>query len=344
MNVLSLFDGISAGQVALNRLGIKYDNYYASEIDKYAIQITQKNYPKTIQLGDITKVNGYDLPKIDLILAGPPCQDLSIAKKNRQGLDGSRSGLFWEFVRILKEVKPANFLVENVASMSIDDCKIMSAALGVLPVKINSSLLSAQNRKRYYFTNIKGDGDMFGSIGQPKDKGILLKDILESGYVNVDKTIHPITASYYKAGKANFKERKGHRRQGVSTVRIGQLGKGGQGDRVYSIDGKSVSLSANGGGRGAKTGLYQIPHGFMKESYKKVDKYPTLCGQNPDTKYKIEDSNCIRKLTPIECERLQTFDDNYTKGISNSQRYKVIGNSWTVDVICHILKGLKEAN
>ena len=301
MNVLSLFDGISAGQIALNRLGIKYDNYYASEIDKYAIQITQKNFPKTIQLGDVSKINGYNLPKIDLMLAGPPCQDLSIAKKNRQGLDGARSGLFWEFTRILKEVKPKYFLVENVASMSIDDCKIISSALGVLPIKINSALVSAQSRKRYYWTNIKGDGDMFGGIGQPKDKGILLKDILE------DKPdIAPVKSKTVRVGG---------RGSGINdkynwnTIKIGFLNKGGQGDRIYSIDGKSVSINSQSGGTGSHTGLYSIK-----------DK--------------------IRKLSPIECERLQTIPDNYVAGISNTQRYKAIGNSWTVDVICHLLSHL----
>lgn len=275
MRVLSLFDGISGTQVALKNLGITPEVYYASEIDKYAIQITQKNFINTIQIGDVCKVNGSDYKNIDLMTWGSPCQDLSVAKKDRQGLSGSRSSLFYEAVRILKEVKPKYWLMENVYSMRKEDKKNISDILGVEPTMINSSLLTAQNRKRLYWTNIP-------TITQPNDKKICLKDILED--------------------KLN-----GNTFNGVK--RIGHFNSGGQGDRIYSPMGKSVTLSANGGGRGAKTGLYDI-------------------------------SGVIRKLTPIECERLQGFEDNYTLGISNTQRYKCLGNAFTVPVIEHILQGI----
>jgi len=170
INVLSLFDGISCGQIALNKIGVEYENYFASEIDKHAIQITQKNYPNTIQLGSITELDGNKLPKIDLLFGGSPCQDLSRAKTDGDGLNGERSGLFWEFVRLLKETKPKYFLLENVV-MKKEWADIISNELGVEPIEINSNLVSAQNRRRLYWTNIP-------NIEQPKDKGITLGDII----------------------------------------------------------------------------------------------------------------------------------------------------------------------
>ena len=170
MNVLSLFDGMSCGQIALEKAGIKVDNYFASEIDKYAIQVTQKNYPNTKQIGSVTEVRGEDLPNIDLLFGGSPCQDLSKAKTDGEGLYGERSGLFWEYVRLLKELKPTYFLLENVV-MKKEWADIISNELGVKPIEINSNLVSAQNRRRMYWTNIP-------SIEQPKDKGITLGEII----------------------------------------------------------------------------------------------------------------------------------------------------------------------
>jgi site-specific DNA-cytosine methylase len=170
MNVLSLFDGISCGQIALNRACINYDNYFASEIDRNAIKITQKNYPKTKQIGSVIGVNGDNLPKIDLLIGGSPCQDLSNANPDGKGLDGSRSGLFWEYIRLFKDLKPKYFLLENVV-MKKEWIDIISQELGVEGVEINSNLVSAQNRRRIYWTNIP-------NVGQPKDKGILLRDII----------------------------------------------------------------------------------------------------------------------------------------------------------------------
>jgi len=290
-NILSAFDGCSCLQVALGKTGIQYENYFASEIDKYAQKITQKNFPDTIQLGDIHFVSGQRLPKIDLLCGGSPCQDLSIAGK-RKGLKGSRSGLFWEYVRLLKETKPRWFILENVASMSKENRDIITEALGVEPVMINAALVSAQNRKRLFWTNIP--------VEQPEDRKIYLKDVLESG---CDKSL--IVNAKYEIN-ANLKPLV------EKPIRIGQIGKGGQGDRIYSIEGKSVTLSALGGGRGAKTGLYLV---------------------NDD----------VRKLSPVECERLMGLPDNYTKaeGVSATQQYKMIGNGFPSDVIAHILNGAK---
>jgi len=170
MNVLSLFDGMSCGQIALNKLGIKYENYFASEIDKHAIEITMKNYPNTKQIGDVTKIKLSNLPKIDLLIGGSPCQDLSNAKTNGNGLNGERSGLFWEYIKVLKECKPSYFLLENVV-MKKEWADVISKELGCQPIEINSNLVSAQNRRRLYWSNIP-------NISQPKDKGILLKHII----------------------------------------------------------------------------------------------------------------------------------------------------------------------
>lgn len=173
-NVLSLFDGMSCGQIALNRIGIKVDNYFASEIDKNAIKVTMKNYPNTIQVGDVTSLDGTKLPKITLLIAGSPCQDLSRAKVGGRGLSGDKSKLFWEIVRIKEETNPKYFILENV-KMNKENIKIISEALGVEHIEINSNLVSAQNRTRLYWTNIK-------NVTQPIDKKILLSQILETNY------------------------------------------------------------------------------------------------------------------------------------------------------------------
>ena len=310
MNVLSLFDGISAGRVALERAEIKVDKYYASEIDKYAIKVTMNNYPDTIQIGNVYDIDYSKLENIDIVIGGSPCTHWSIAKKDRETTsEGIGFDLFMQFVTAIKKVKPKFFLYENNFSIHKDIKQAISEKLGVQPIMINSALVSGQQRKREYWTNIP-------NITQPKDRGILLKDILESGVPYQEKS-HVLTASYNCAVIWNSLERS-QRSMIAEPVRIGQIGKGGQGDRIYSVYGKSVCLSANGGGRGAKTGLYKI--------------------DLPDGDY------AIRKLTPIECERLQTFKDDYTSGISNTQRYKCLGNSWTVDIIAHILKGMNIKN
>ena len=217
------------------------------------------------------------------------------------------------YVRALKESECKYFLYENNYSIHKNIKSFISEQLGVQPIMINSALVSAQSRKRCYWTNIP-------NIIEPKDKGIIAEDIIESGIpfntVNSKGKINTITASYYKIAENPFSEfgSEKSRQRIAEPIRIGQIGKGGQGQRIYSVYGKSVTLSANGGGQGAKTGLYKI--------------------DLPDGDY------VIRKLSPIEAERCQTLPDNYTEGISNTQRYKCIGNGWTVDIIVHILKGL----
>jgi len=335
MKILSLFDGISCARVACERAGIKVDEYYASEVDKYAIQVSQKNYPDIRQLGSVTDIVAHTEP-FDLLIGGSPCQDLSIAKKNRKGLDGERSGLFWEFVRILKENEPTYFILENVNSMPKEAKALITETLGVEPIMINAALVSAQNRKRLFWTNIPG-------VTLPEDRGILLKDILEE---NVDEKYF---INNYKTNWASdkpideSKEKYKVLRVGgdVPTIRVGQIGKGGQGDRIYSPDGKSVGLSALGGGRGAKTGLYAVPVALRnrgegkKPEYNGTDKANSMTTVQTDSMVEVQSQ--IRKLTPIECERLQGLPDNYTEGISNSQRYKCCGNAFNVDVVAHIL-------
>ena len=307
MKVLSLFDGISCGMLALKRAGVSVEKYDAFEIDKYAIQISKKNFPEIVHhgnvfYGDFTQFEGYDL-----LIGGSPCTYWSIAKKNREiNPNGEGFRLFMEYVRALKESKCRYFLYENNNSIHKNIKDEISKYLGIQPIMINSSLVSAQQRKRCYWTNIP-------NVTQPENKGILLNDILDNAVGWQDKS-YCMTASYSGAIFSNTLERK-QRTVAAVPIRIGQYGKGGQGQRIYSVRGKSVTLSANGGGQGAKTGLYKI--------------------DLPDGDY------VIRKLTPIEAERLQTLPDDYTAGISNTQRYKCIGNAWTADVIAHILRGLK---
>lgn len=389
INVLSLFDGISSGQIALERVNIPINTYYASEIDKYAIQVTQKNYPNTIQLGDVTKIDFKQFEgKVDLLIGGSPCQDLSIAGK-RKGLAGERSGLFYKYVEALQTIKPKYFLLENNVGMPNEAYEEISRLMGCYPVMINSALVSAQSRKRYYWTNIgEKEYDLFGfptcTIPQPKDKHIFLQDVLIDGLAYIDKSYcitakegngstweyslkkkrrtqiaQPIVYNKYnniynteksftltsnpanitsKGGQAVLYQLPRGKNQGgikkdksptltsnsweynnfyCKPIQIGCLNESNsQANRIYSVNAKSVTLKSNGGGGGANTGLYKV--------------------NLPDGDY------LIRKLYPIECERLQTLPDNYTEGISNTQRYKCIGNGWTVDVIAHIFSFLKE--
>jgi DNA (cytosine-5)-methyltransferase 3A len=304
MNVLSLFDGISVGRLALERCGIEVDKYYASEIDENAIRISAKNYSNIIRLGDVTKVNyNYDVlhtesfgiwncGKIDLLIGGSPCSSWSFSGK-RQGLEGE-SGLFLDYVRLLNEVKPTYFLLENV-NMKKEWLNLISNYLNVNPIFINSSLLSAQDRKRWYWTNIP-------NIPQIENKNIYFKDILEN---NVDSKYY-LKESIYNRFEMNNNYL-------LKTEKSNVIGKFSdyQGDRVFDINGKASSLSANGGNNGG--GGCNI----------------------------IINNGKFRRITPLEAERLQTLPDNYTEGISETARYKVIGNSWTVDIISHILKNIK---
>lgn len=286
MQVLSLFDGISCGRVALERVRIPVDKYYAYEIEETAIKISKKNYPDIIHGGDVTKEDFTKYKGIDLLIGGSPCQSLSITcSKTREHLDG-KSKLFFEFVRAMEEAQPKYFLFENVASMNEESKKIISERLGCEPILIDSNCFSAQDRPRYYWTNIPVN------IYGVKESGLVLSDILES---DVDE-------KYYYNCDYDFL---------------------GFDKKVCAI------LHING-------------HDIIKRVNNKGFKCQTLtavCGGNQQRKVLL--NGRVRKLTPIEYERLQTLPDNYTQGVADGARYKAIGNGWTVDVIAFILSFLK---
>ena len=337
---LSLFDGISCGQEALKKAGISTRIYLASEIEKYPKQITRKNHPLTVQLGDVTKVVADDLPHVNLLMGGSPCQGFSFAGK-QLNFDDPRSALFFEFVRLLKECKPDYFLLENVM-MKQEYQDVITEHLGVEPVMINSSLLSAQNRKRLYWTNIPG-------VRQPEDKGIVLKDVLENGVADivtnqgmtgvrvgriVGRKINPETG---KRDDYNPELKRKKRIEARLDEKSGTLTTV-QKDNVLIVP------------EATKKGYTEIEDGdcfdatFINSKTRRgrnmKDKSNCLTAANYD--YMRYEHPTYRKLTPIECERLQTLPDNYTEGVSNTQRYKALGNGWTVDVIVHILQGLKQ--
>jgi DNA-cytosine methyltransferase len=375
MNVLSLFDGMSCGQQALERNGIKVDNYFASEIDKYAITVTMANYPNTKQIGSVIDVDGYSLPKIDLLMGGSPCQSFSFAGK-RKGMSTKdeqeiltlehylqlkkegfefegQSYLFWEYMRLLNETKPKYFLLENVM-MGEKWEKILSKAIGVNPIMINSSLLSAQNRQRLYWTNIGLEpAGLFGypqsTIEQPKDKGILLKDVLESEvdekYYLSDKMVNYVSKTgtknfYYKPEFANIEGK-------AKPIVTKHIYRAGTTNYIKENVDEKYYINVKGNKRLMQTlSNNKIENNCLIDSYNQTihtDKSITISTR-------VSAANCthvykesrIRKLTPIECERLQTVKENYTNHVSDSQRYKMIGNGWTVDVICHILNYIKQ--
>ena len=437
MKVLSLFDGMSCGMIALDRLGIKVDKYYASEIDKYAIQVSQANYPNIIQIGDVCDIKAEDYQDIDLILAGSPCQGFSFAGK-QLAFDDPRSALFFEFIRLLKEIKPKYFLLENVnmkkefldvISEQVSSC-YPELPFGIERIKINSALVSAQNRLRWYWTNIP-------SVDQPEQRGIVLQDILEYQLEDNTNAIpnksQTIKSQYYKSSKANF-ERSGtfhatgipqkSKEQYIETHDTPQhigIAEDINGHdilkRVYSEDGKSPTVNTCGAGNrepkvvaGAWRGRSLDENGknvawketkpkqmlelrkdeksnsltsvgkdnLVVRSYREVrteeakrlrreSKKNTGKDHTPFRAKKIvprEDGKVgtvtpglnndhmisltrdkdqevyWRKLTPLECERLQTVPDNYTNSVSNTQRYKMLGNGWTIEVITHILKNM----
>jgi DNA-cytosine methyltransferase len=342
INVLSLFDGMSCGQIALEKAGIEVDKYYAAEIDKYAIKVAKANYPDMIHLGDVREVKADSLPKIDLLIGGSPCQGFSFAGK-QLNFDDPRSQLFFEYVRLLKALKPKYFLLENVR-MKKESMDVITEALGVEPVAINSNLVSAQNRHRLYWTNIPMDGI-------PEDRGIVLSDILEDGCTDRDKS-HCIDANYFKGGnlKSYFEK---HRRQlvfsGDGLAHVGDAAeydhyKNSQIKRVYHPDGKAPTLLASAGGN-SEPKILQKGRGWNKGGLKAQNgKTPTLSTSSwqHNNHLTYDEGLTWRKLTPLECERLQTVPDGYTNHVSNTQRYKMLGNGWTIDVIKHIFEGVKQ--
>ena len=498
MNVLSLFDGMSCGQQALVRTGIKYDKYFASEIDKYAIKVTMANFPETIQLGSVTDVDGYSLPKIDLLIGGSPCQSFSFAgkrkgmstkdsqeiltlehylelKKEQYEFEG-QSYLFWEYMRLLKETNPTYFLLENV-KMAKKWENVLTKAIGIEPIMINSSLVSAQNRKRLYWTNIGAEkiglfGEMKSIIKQPEDRGILLKDVLQDNpnaiyymkpeqikrmldRINVDVNVTessildvynrkiktdgkcitlldpkhnnmrlvepiPVDEKYYlspkmveylntrkdnfNSGKINYKTdedkasciNKSSGSLDISdNIIIAMRGRKGESDTKYEQnmeqrkDGKTncLTTSVSRDNLIVKAGDFRYDEGFrwrengksptlnararnaessditgqplVKREIKQLNESKESNGNQPYQQNRVYDiegitpalmcnksdliinTSKIRKLTPIECERLQTVSDNYTAFVSDSQRYKMLGNGWTIDVISHIFSYIK---
>ncbi len=404
--VLSLFDGMSCGQLALQKAGIKVKQYYAAEIDKYAIQVTQANFPDTIQLGDVTKVFAKDLPKIDLIIGGSPCQGFSFAGKGLN-FEDPRSKLFFEFVRLRKECNPKWFFLENVR-MKYEHELVISKFMGVEPIEINSALLSAQNRQRLYWTNINEKpyglfGELKPDIPQPKDKGMLLKHILETDvsdkYRLSEKAVAKILRRNWskpqfeplKTGAILPKNNSGQLSIDSGTTLIGcikfgrtdegkalrkeSMAKGKdhtpfQAKQITGIDFEKMntitaattkdnlvmqlnpSTESNGCQPYQQNRIYDtegIAPALMAQMSSKthaiLEKSPCLHGfehgTNGQFNKQLANGGMVRRLTEVECERLQTVPDGYTNYVSSTQRYKMLGNGWTVDVIAYIFGFMK---
>jgi DNA (cytosine-5)-methyltransferase 3A len=323
MNVLSLFNGMNTGRQALENVGIKVNKYYSSEIKPYAIELTQYHFPDTIQIGDVTKWREWniDWQSIDLVLSGSPCQDLSAAGK-RAGINGSRSSLFFVFVDILNHIKSLNpnvlFLQENVGSAAKIDVGIMSRALGVYPVRINSSLVTAQLRDRYYWTNIRTKKNMFDfetDIPQPKDLGIMFKDIITSGRVERVKST-ALLEGYIS--KNTFKDENSKEAQKYLKSRnnIGMC------PIVYVNTDKHTCLNTGSGRGGSQE--------YLKHRNETTGMI-TL----------IQENDIVRTVNKIEMCRLQGFPDDYCDILTTAKAGSLLGDGWTLPVIEHIFKFIK---
>lgn len=376
ITVLSLFDWMSCWRLALERAWIPVASYYASEIDKYAIQVSKKNYPSIIHIGDVSKceyrhmsgskqhqwyyllgepnsdplLTNMRRTDIDLLIGGSPCQWFSNAGKGLN-FEDPRSKLFFEFVRILKEAKPRYFLLENVP-MKEERIKVINQHLwGIQPMVINSSLVSAQSRERLYRVGKRvGERYKMIYIPLPEDKKLTLKDILQDKvaekYMLSEKLVKWFlnkSSVFRDRFKIASPEEKGAclttNNQGSCITQsyilcnINPSGNG-QNWNVYSSEGKSPTLTTN---KGEWPKILQLPRGANKGGIFE-QKTPTLSSNSRSYNNLLHDGYCLRRLTPIECERLQTLPDDYTAGVSNSQRYKMLGNGWTVDVIAHIFR------
>ena len=302
-NVLSLFDGMSCGQIALNKLGIQYENFYSSEIDKHAMKVTQHNFPNTIQIGDVTQLKGENLPKIDLLIGGSPCQGFSFSGKGLN-FEDPRSKLFFEFVRLIKETNPRYFLLENV-KMKKEYEQVITEYLGVEPIEINSSLVSAQNRVRLYWTNIP-------NIQQPEDIGIGLTDILED-----DDKINPGAIRGRQLNKATI------------------LGRGLNEEGKREDYNMKIPITQCLEVRATNTNKSNCLTTVAKDNV--LTTMPI--GRHPDA---FNKKLPFRYYTSKEYCRLQTVPDDYFNGVaSENQIRKMIGNGWTVDVIAHIFKNME---
>lgn len=280
LKVVSLFDGIGTGRLALERAGFEVGRYVAFEIDKNPITIAKKHYPEIEEMGSVVNADFSKYSGFDLLMFGSPCQDLSSQNINGKGLEGEKSKLFFEAVRALKEIQPKYFLMENVASMTLKNRKIISDILGVEPILIDSKTLSAQGRRRLYWTNIP-------NVKQPENKGLVLKDIIQPTDENIYKCTY-------------------------------ELWNGTQDKRFIG----------------------KIDHGgFDKEKRIQNLDYPSTCLTTFCRTFYLWDGK-IHKVSPVECERLQTLPDNYTEGISKTARLTALGNGWTCDIIAHILKSM----
>jgi DNA (cytosine-5)-methyltransferase 3A len=417
INVLSCFDGLSGGQLALEKSGIKVDKYFASEIDKYAIAVAKYNYPNMIHLGDVKKIDTSTLPKIDLMLAGSPCTDLSFAGLGKGLVEGEQSSLFFDWWRLVQELKPKYIFLENVRMKEEYKTQI-SDILGFEPTAINSSLVSAQNRYRLYWFGIR-DGDTYKAIpiSQPEDRGIVLADILEQGLddswtlsdqaqdrARNNPRSRAFTPEQEKSGALLSNQYK-QSTDSLYAVADGCIQVGETAEikgydiikRVYSPEGKAPTLTTMQGGHREPKVATTDPKGGRIVNRRKVDgvrKDNQLdLPLKPYLEVRADDkTNCIstvqkdnvvvsqirdkskavrvggrgsydrhewdsvdelhwRKLTPKECARLQTVPDNHcimgsfdgvVKPISKSQQYKMLGNGWTIDVIAHILEGMKD--
>lgn len=436
-NILSLFDGMSCGQQALEKSNIKFDNYIASEIDKYAIKVTMANYPNTKQIGSVVDIDCKTLPEIWMLLGGSPCQSFSFAGK-RKGMSTKceieittleqylqlknegyefegQSYLFWEYVRIFIEVKPTYFLLENV-EMEEKWSKVISKALGVNPIKINAALVSAQNRVRNYWTNIGLKpsglfGDLESIIQQPKDQNIFLMDICEKE-VDEKYYLSKKMLDYFKNRAKNFNNGKVNVREenGKASTLTASMASCDISDNFIKIDtnlkpsqnqSKANCFTAGGNSGGLHSDMTLIVSSrgrntdnpksrqsglateqmiepridgksncltsvlkdnlVFKKNYVQWDKSGkgynsqhdrasyengkscTLSSSRCETKANVilEDMT-IRRLTPIECERLQGVEDNYTNHVSNTQRYRMLGNGWQIDVIAHIFSYIEK--
>lgn len=335
MNVLSLFGGVECGYKAFEDNGIEIENYYSCEIDKYAKAITRYNISNVIDLGDVTQLK--EFPKVDILIGGSPCQDL---RPGRDGLKGTKSKLFYEYIRIKNEVKPSYFILENVGKMKEEDKQIITDLMGVEPQRINSNLVSVQNRDRYYWTNIPIES-------VPQNLGLNLIDILQPLEEVDEKYIY--TKRLSDKVKETFKLTKNYIQYDVS-------GKGykSQQDRIYPVSGKAPCIPSNQGHNKMNI-VYKINKEGNLKKYQ--DKISTLTGSgnsegnHSDMDILVQEGE-FRRLTPLEAERAQTLPDNWTKyginekgevfEVSDSQRFKCIGNGWTRKVITHLLKGLKD--